>query len=148
LSTLERAIAIAAEAHTGQTDKAGAAYVLHPLRVMLAVGTDDERIVAVLHDVCEDCPEWSLERLAVEGFAPRILDGIASVSKREGEDYQSFVRRAASNPLGRAVKLADLRDNMDLSRIANPTEKDLRRMERYRAALEIVDRPRSGVMTD
>ena len=68
VSTLERAIAIAAEAHTGQVDKAGAPYVLHPLRMMLSLSSIDERIVAVLHDVCEDCPGWTFDRLRKEGF--------------------------------------------------------------------------------
>jgi (p)ppGpp synthase/HD superfamily hydrolase len=63
MSSLERAIAIAAEAHTGQVDKAGAPYVLHPLRMLLSLSSNDERIVAVLHDVCEDCPGWTLHRL-------------------------------------------------------------------------------------
>jgi (p)ppGpp synthase/HD superfamily hydrolase len=63
MSTLERAIGIAAEAHARQVDKAGAPYVLHPLRMMLQMSSIDERIVAVLHDVCEDCPGWTLDRL-------------------------------------------------------------------------------------
>jgi (p)ppGpp synthase/HD superfamily hydrolase len=138
MSTLERAIMIAAEAHAGQVDKAGAPYVLHPLRIMLAVSTNEERIVAVLHDVCEDAPDWPLERLRREGFAPSILDAIAAVTKQEGEDYMDFVRRAATNPVGRAVKLADLRDNMDLSRIADPTERDVKRVDKYRAAVAIL----------
>jgi (p)ppGpp synthase/HD superfamily hydrolase len=68
VSTLERAISIAAEAHTGQTDKAGERYILRPLRIMLALSTDEERIVGVLHDVVEDCAGWSFDRLRAEGF--------------------------------------------------------------------------------
>ena len=135
MSTLERAIAIAAEAHAGQTDKAGAPYILHPLRIMLAVSSTEERIVAVLHDVCEDCPGWTFDRLRAEGFPPRILEALDSVTKREGEAYEDFVRRAGRDPIGRAVKRADLRDNMDLSRIAAPGPRDHARLERYRAAL-------------
>ncbi len=95
MSTLERAIAIAVEAHAGQIDKAGAPYILHPLRVMLAVSSTDERIAAVLHDVCEDCPGWTPDRLRAEGFAPQIIAALDSVTKREGEGYDDFVRRAA-----------------------------------------------------
>ena len=108
MSTLERAVAIAAEAHAGQVDKAGAPYLLHPLRVMLALTSNEERIVAVLHDVCEDCPGWSFERLRSEGFSDRILAALDSVTKREGEAYSDFVGRAAANAIGRNVKLADL----------------------------------------
>jgi (p)ppGpp synthase/HD superfamily hydrolase len=139
MSTLERAIAIAAEAHAGQVDKAGAPYVLHPLRMMLRVSSSEERIVAVLHDVCEDCPGWSFDRLKTEGFSDRILAALDSVTKREGEDYESFVRRAAADPIGRSVKLADLSDNCDLSRIAAPSERDYERIEKYRRAIDLIN---------
>jgi (p)ppGpp synthase/HD superfamily hydrolase len=140
VSTLERAIAIAAEAHAGQIDKAGAPYVLHPLRMMLRMSSIDERIVAVLHDVCEDCPGWTLDRLHREGFSERIIDALQSVTKRDGEGYEDFVRRSAANPIGRRVKLADLRDNSDLSRIAVPSERDLQRIEKYRRAIDLISR--------
>jgi (p)ppGpp synthase/HD superfamily hydrolase len=137
---LERAIAIAAEAHAGQVDKAGARYVLHPLRMMLRMSAIDERIVAALHDVCEDCPGWTFDRLRREGFSERIIGALQSVTKREGEDYEDFVRRSAVNPIGRRVKLADLRDNGDLSRIAVPSEQDLQRIEKYRRAIDLISR--------
>jgi (p)ppGpp synthase/HD superfamily hydrolase len=139
MSTLERAIAIAAEAHAGQVDKAGAPYVLHPLRMMLRVSSPEERIVAVLHDVCEDCPGWSFDRLKAEGFSDRILTALDSVTKRDGEDYESFVRRAAADPIGRSVKLADLSDNCDLSRIAAPSQRDYQRIEKYRRAIDLIN---------
>ncbi|MGH7126793.1 MAG: hypothetical protein ACREFI_20620 [Stellaceae bacterium] len=139
MSSLERAIAIAAEAHAGQVDKAGAAYVLHPLRMMLRVTTPAERIVAVLHDVCEDCPEWTFDRLRAEGFSEQVIEALQSVTKRSGEDYEAFVRRAAENPIGRCVKLADLNDNCDLSRIASPTQRDFERIRKYRAAIALIE---------
>jgi (p)ppGpp synthase/HD superfamily hydrolase len=140
VSTLERAIAIAAEAHAGQVDKAGAPYVLHPLRMMLSMSSIDERIVAALHDVCEDCPEWFFDRLRGESFSNRIIDALQSVTKREAEDYDNFVRRSAANPICRRVKLADLRDNSDLSRIAAPTERDWQRIAKYRRAIDLIGR--------
>jgi (p)ppGpp synthase/HD superfamily hydrolase len=135
VSTLERAIAIAAEAHTQQTDKAGAPYILHPLRVMLNVTGNDAQIVAVLHDVVEDCEGWTFERLRDEGFSEDVLRGLASVTKQDGETYDAFVKRAAGNPLGRAVKIADMRDNCDLSRISHPSEVDRARIAKYQQAL-------------
>jgi (p)ppGpp synthase/HD superfamily hydrolase len=140
VSTLERAISIAAEAHAGQVDKAGAPYVLHPLRMLLRLSSTDERIVAVLHDVCEDCPGWTFDRLRGEGFPDHIIEALNSVTKRDGEDYDAFVLRAAANPIGRRVKLADLHDNCDLSRIAEPSEKDFRRIEKYRRAIDLIGR--------
>ena len=140
MSTLERAIVIAAEGHAGVKDKAGAPYILHPLRMMLALSSPDERIVAVLHDLCEDCPGWTFDRLRAEGFADHIINALDSVTKREGEDYETFVRRAAANPIGRQVKLADLRDNSQLSRISQPTQSDFDRIEKYRMAIEMIER--------
>jgi (p)ppGpp synthase/HD superfamily hydrolase len=138
MSTLERAIAIAALAHAGQVDKAGAPYVLHPLRMMLRLSSNDERIVAVLHDVCEDCPGWHFDRLRSEGFSEHIIEALRSVTKREGEEYEAFVLRAAENRIGRQVKLADLHDNCDLSRIDAPSERDFARIEKYRRAIALI----------
>jgi (p)ppGpp synthase/HD superfamily hydrolase len=138
MSTLERAIAIAAAAHAGQVDKAGAPYILHPLRVMLSCMTIDERIVAVLHDVVEDTGV-TLVDLEREGFAPHVLAALAAVTKAEGEAYTDFVLRAAADPIGRHVKLADLRDNSDLSRIASPSARDHERVAKYQLAIAILE---------
>src|SRR5689334_3518732 len=133
MSTLQRAIEIAVSAHKGQVDKAGHPYVLHPLRIMLRLSSDAERIVGVLHDVVEDCDGWTFERLESEGFALEIIEALRSVTKTPSEEhaltdardaderyraYEAFVLRAAKNPIGRRVKLADLEDNSDLTRIA------------------------------
>ena len=134
MSTLERAIAIAAEAHAGQADKAGVPYILHPIRVMLRMQTLEERIVAVLHDVLEDCPAWSASRLWDEGFGPAVLAALDALTRREGEPYMEFVRRAAADPIARRVKLADLEDNLDATRLAELTARDRSRMDRYRRA--------------
>ena len=143
MSTLERAIAIAAEAHAGQVDKASAPYILHPLRVMLTCESDAERIVAVLHDVVEDSG-WTLEGLAAEGFSREIIAGIDAVTRREGETYMEFVERAAAHPLGAQIKRADLLDNLDLSRIPAPSARDHGRLERYRRALALLDEHREA----
>ncbi|MCO7614122.1 GTP pyrophosphokinase [Pseudomonas chlororaphis] len=138
MSSLERAIAIAAQAHAGQVDKGGAPYILHPLRVMLRVSEPRERLVAVLHDVIEDSPV-TLEQLRGEGFSEEVLQALAALTKVEGEDYSGFIRRAAQNPLARRVKRADLAENSDLSRIPEPSEDDRRRLEKYRQAIEYLD---------
>lgn len=137
MATLERAIAIAAEAHAGQFDKAGAAYILHPLKVMLSLNSEEERIAGVLHDVIEDSA-WTVDDLRREGFSREILEALESVTRRKDETYAEFVQRAAENPVGRRVKLADLRDNCDLSRIASPTEKDFARIGKYKRAIESI----------
>lgn len=146
MSNLERAVAIAAEAHAGQLDKAGEPYILHPLRVMLKLDTEDERIVGVLHDVVEDCQSkgWSFERLQKEGFSEEVILALKSVTKDEDsladeESYMKFVMRAASNPIGRSVKMADLRDNCDLTRISNPSAKDHDRIAKYCRAIKLIE---------
>lgn len=135
--TLERAIAIAAAAHEGQVDKGGAPYILHPLKVMLRVNTLEERIVAVLHDVVEDCG-ICFDDLRNEGFSETVLMAIAAVTKVPDESYEEFVERVAQNPIGRVVKLADLEENSDLSRIAQPSWEDLERVEKYRRAIGVL----------
>ncbi len=138
MSTLERAITIAAEAHAGQVDKAGAPYILHVLRVMLRVETAEERIAAVLHDVVEDCG-LTLDQLREEGFPEAAIEGIAAVTRREGESYEDFVLRAKAHPVGRRVKLADLADNSDVSRLAEITPRDQARLEKYRRAMSVLE---------
>jgi (p)ppGpp synthase/HD superfamily hydrolase len=137
---LDKAILIAAQAHLGQKDKSGAPYILHPLRMMLRFKSEAEMIVAVLHDVVEDNPDWTLERLRAEGFSAEIIDAVDHLTRREEESYKEFVKRAQQNPLARQVKLADLEDNMDLKRVKNLTETDKERLARYHKAwLKLTD---------
>jgi (p)ppGpp synthase/HD superfamily hydrolase len=131
--TLERAIELAVENHKGQVDKAGKPYILHPLRLMMSVDSDDEKIVAVMHDIVEDT-NITLDDLKIEGFSQQVVTAIGCVTKRKGEDYNSFIKRISRNPLATKVKLADLEDNMDLSRLDNVTEKDFERVEKYKKA--------------
>ena len=133
---LERAIEIAVEAHKGVVDKGGNPYVLHPLRMMFAVSNEEEKIVAVLHDVVEDSFGWEFERLEKEGFSSAVIDALRSVTKiPEDEDYDAFIERAMSNPIGRRVKIADIRDNLDVTRIGELAEKDMKRLNKYKKAL-------------
>lgn len=132
MPTLERAIQIAAEAHAGQVDKAGQPYILHPLRVMLRVQGENERIAAVLHDVVEDS-SFTLEQLASEGFPAEIIQALAALTKQPGESRLAAAQRASENAIALCVKLSDNTDNMDLSRIPHPSEKDKARLEEYKA---------------
>jgi (p)ppGpp synthase/HD superfamily hydrolase len=127
---LEKAISIAVEAHRGQRDRTGAPYIVHPMRVMAGVNTDVEKMVAILHDVVEDTT-WTFEKLRQEGFSDEVIDALKCVTKREGEEYEDFVKRSASNSIARRVKLADLEHNMDARRLSNVTEKDVERLNKY-----------------
>ena len=137
MATLERAIELAAKAHAGQVDKAGQPYILHPLRLMLSVRTPHERMAAVLHDVVEDTAT-TFDDLVAEGFPPEVVAAVRALTKSDGEKRIAAAHRAAADPVARAVKLADVADNMDLSRIAEPTEKDYARLEEYKQVRAIL----------
>ena len=125
MSTLERAIPIATEAHKGQFDKAGREYIGHPIRVMEMGKTEDEKIVGVLHDVIEDT-DWTFERLEAEGFSQEVINALRCVTKTsENENYDDFIDRVKKNPLAVAVKINDLTDNMDIRMYMIPGPKRL-----------------------
>lgn len=130
---LNKAIEIAARAHEGQLDKCGEPYILHPLRVMLSKKTEIERICAVLHDVIEDS-FMTLDDLSKEGFSEDIIEILDCLSKRIAEDYDDYISRILTNEIACSIKLADLNDNMDASRIQCYTEKDIARIEKYKKA--------------
>ena len=131
MSTLQRAIEIATEAHKGQFDKSGKDYIGHPLRVMEMGKNEEERIVGVLHDVIEDTP-WSFEMLEAEGFSSEIIAALKCVTKiSENENYDDFIERVKKNPLAVAVKINDLTDNMDIRRLPYLSDKDVKRLKKY-----------------
>lgn len=137
MADLERAIAIAVEAHRGQVDKVGAPYILHPLRVMFAVEGDDAKIAAVLHDVVEDT-RVTLDDLRREGFSEPILAALALLTHGPDDPYETYIEQLKSNPLARAVKKKDLEDNMDIRRIDAPREHDFQRCIKYRKAWDVL----------
>ena len=131
MSTLQRAIEIATEAHRGQFDKAGRDYIGHPLRVMEMGKTENEKIVGVLHDVIEDS-DWTFEKLTEEGFSDEVIAALKCVTKTsENENYDNFIDRVKKNPLAAAVKINDLTDNMDIRRLPYLSDKDVKRLKKY-----------------
>lgn len=133
-SLLKTAIAIATTAHQHQLDKAGKPYIQHPLRVMNQLDSLEAKIVGVLHDVIEDS-NVTLADLEKHGFPEEIIAAIAAITKHPNEDYELYLNRVIANPLALRVKLADMTDNLDITRIANPTPKDWERMQKYQAIL-------------
>ena len=132
---LEKAIQIAVEAHAGTKDKGGKAYILHPISVMMRVETEEEKIVAILHDVVEDT-DWTFDALRKEGFSETIIEALETVTKHsEDEDYDKFIQRSLKNEIGRKVKIADLRENLDVTRIGELNKKDIERINKYKRAL-------------
>jgi hypothetical protein len=143
------ALKIAQAVHANQTDKAGAPYLLHPIRVMTKVTDRKAMLAAILHDVVEDSGGvWTLARLRKVGVEPEVVTAVDSVSRRPGESYEAFVNRAAQNPIGRQVKLADLDDNMDLRRLKEIGPQDIERLTRYhKARATLMERPLAVTQT-
>ena len=115
--------------------------MLHPLRLMMRVETETEKIVAVLHEVVEDSQppqRWGFDELRREGFSEPVLAALEGVTRREGETYEEFIRRSLTHPVARRVKLADIKDNLDIRRLATLTDRDAERLRRYLAAWRVV----------
>jgi (p)ppGpp synthase/HD superfamily hydrolase len=133
---IERAIEIALSAHSGQVDKGGQPYILHPLRVMGTFSSEPERIVAVLHDVVEDSDDWQLSDIAAAAFGDEVVEALDALTRRSGEPYHAYLDRLRENQIACRVKLADLSDNMCRERIPSPTDDDERRWAKYEAAIQ------------
>ena len=138
MATLERAIELAVHHHKGQVDKMGQPYILHPLRVMARCQGAEAQMVAVMHDLIEDTPVTP-ELLLSEGFSQSVVDGLLGVTRQDSDSPRLFLLRSRQHPLSRAVKLADLEDNLDLRRLTVPLgPKDHERLERYREAWHLL----------
>ena len=126
---------IVSEAFAGKVDKGGAPYVDHLFRVAGDFESSSAAYrIALLHDILEDCPEWTEKRLR-GAFNARICDAVVALTKVPGEAYQEYLLRVAANPDARAVKIADLEDNMNVARIKAPlTDYDLKRLKKYHDA--------------
>lgn len=134
MDLFEKAILIATKAHSGQIDKGGNPYILHPINVMIKMSNETERIVALLHDVIEDTT-MTYEDLRNEGFGDDIIIPLKNLTKKDDETYMEFIKRAKIHPISKNVKMEDVKNNMDITRIKNPTEKDYARIEKYKRAL-------------
>jgi len=137
MATIGRAIEIAVEAHKGQKDKAGMPYVLHPLRLMFKMESNNEKIAALLHDVVEDS-DWALDDLKKEGFNSDVIEAVSLLTRDEKDSYDEFIQKAVSNPISKNVKIADINDNLDLNRIDKISDKDYIRIKKYHRVLKSI----------
>lgn len=140
MTDLPSARAIAYAAHKDQVDKAGRPYFDHAKAVARALEEHGELAMMAgwLHDVVEDS-EFTLQDLRDYGFSAEVVSAVDSVTRREGETYMDMIRRAAADPLGRLVKLADNLNNSDEERLALLPAEDAQRLRRrYEKALEIL----------
>ena len=136
---LELALPIATEAHRGQFDKAGIDYIEHPIYVASQVDTEEEKAVALLHDVIEDSPV-SAEELLQAGLPETVVTAVQVLTKKKEQDYQTYLETVKTNPLARVVKLADLKHNSDLSRLPSITAEDRERLKKYKKAIDFLSR--------
>ena len=138
-SIVDLALSIARKAHEGQLDKAGVDYIEHPIYVASQVDTEEEKAVALLHDVIEDSPV-SAEELLQAGLPETVVTAVHVLTKKKEQDYQTYLETVKKNPLARVVKLADLKHNSDLSRLSSITEKDRERLKKYKKAIDFLSR--------
>ena len=137
-SLLKKAEEIAKKAHAGQTDKGGQPYINHPTAVAASLSITEEKIVAYLHDVLEDS-KYTADNLREEGFTLRIIRSVEVLTKSESVEYADYLKAVKRNASAWSVKKADLKHNMDISRIPNPTQKDYDRLEKYKEALRFLE---------
>ena len=138
-SMVDLALSIARKAHEGQLDKAGVDYIEHPIYVASQVDTEEEKAVALLHDVIEDSPV-STEELLQAGLPETVVTAVQVLTKKKEQDYQTYLETVKKNPLARVVKLADLKHNSDLSRLPSITAKDRERLKKYKKAIDFLSR--------
>jgi len=133
MNIIEKSLEIALKAYSGQTDKAGKTYILHPLRLMAQMETEEEMSVALLHDVIEDS-EYTAEDLLNNGIPTVVVSAVQSLTKNPDENYESFIERVLENKLATKIKQADIEDNMNILRLKSVKEKDLERVAKYHKA--------------
>ena len=126
--------ALATKAHEEQTDKAGLPYITHPERVALRMESPELQVIGWLHDTVEDTT-LTVKDIA-ERFGPETAASVDAISRRDGEKWSGYLDRVAANPMARQVKISDLIDNSNLSRIPHVTLKDVERQKKYNKALK------------
>ena len=133
----KKALKLCFEAHKEQVDKSGLPYVFHPFHLAEQMESEETTVVALLHDVVEDT-DYTIEDLTAMGFDKAVTDAIALMTHADGVDYMDYVRAIKENPIAKAVKLADLTHNSDLSRLDIIDEKALQRAKKYKEAIKIL----------
>jgi len=133
MNIIEKSLEIALEAYSGKTDKAGETYILHPLRLMSKMETEEEMSVALLHDVVEDS-DLTADDLLNRGIPSIVVNAVLSLTKRHGENYESFIERVLENKLAAKIKKVDIEDNINVLRLNSVTNKDLERVAKYHKA--------------
>lgn len=133
----KQAMKLCFEAHKNQADKSGLPYVYHPFHLAEQMSGELTVCTALLHDVVEDT-DITLEDLEKMGYPAQVLNALKLLTHKKGVPYMEYVAAIRDNPIAKAVKLADLKHNSDLTRLDNVTQKDLQRVEKYAAAIRLL----------
>ena len=133
MDIIEKSIEIALKAYSGKKDKAGKTYILHPLRIMAKMETEEEMATALLHDVIEDS-HFTGDDLRKEGMPLAVVEAVQLLSKNDGESYDQFIARVIKNDLASKVKIADIEDNINILRLDSVGDKELNRVAKYHKA--------------
>lgn len=139
MNIIEKSLEIALKAYSGQTDKAGKTYILHPLRLMAKMETEEEMSVALLHDVIEDS-DITADDLLNNGIPGIVVTAVQSLTKINGESYEDFIERVLENKLATKIKKADIEDNINVLRLKSVSEKDLERIAKYHKAWHTINK--------
>ncbi len=131
------AIRLAVEAHGYQMNKDGTPYILHPIRLMMAAENPTDKAVAILHDTIEDT-DLTLDQLRAMNIPDKIINAVDCLTKRDGEEYEAFLYRLSFNPIAVRVKLLDLYDNIDVTRLPELGEWELKRTAKYHRAIRFL----------
>jgi len=134
----KKALRLCFDAHKEQEDKSGLPYVFHPFHLAEQMQDEVTTIVALLHDVVEDT-DYTLEDLKKEGFGDAVIDALALLTHDDDTPYMDYVARIKENPIAKAVKLADLAHNSDLSRMDAVDERAMERNRKYKAAIALLE---------
>ena len=135
----KKALKLCFEAHKNQVDKAGLPYVFHPFHLAEQMKDEASTVTALLHDVVEDT-DYTLADLRVMGFSAEVLSALALLTHDDAVPYLEYIRQLSRNPIARAVKLADLAHNSDLSRLEQITDADRKRAEKYQEAIRLLNK--------
>jgi len=139
MNIIEKSLEIALKAYAGQTDKAGKTYILHPLRLMSKMETDEEMSVALLHDVIEDS-NITVDDLLANGIPSTVVNAVQCLTKNKGENYEAFIIRVLENKLATKIKKVDIEDNINILRLNTVGEKDLERIAKYHKAWHAINK--------
>ena len=134
----KKALKLSFEAHKNQLDKSGMPYVYHPFHLAEQMEDENTTIVALLHDVAEDT-DITVDDIRKTGFSEEICEALRLMTHDEDVPYMNYVRNLKDNPIAKAVKLADLKHNSDLTRLDTVDEKAIKRMDKYAQAIKILN---------